>query len=157
MNRILTRIRDFCISSFPLVAFALVISNFVVSCCVARSNHPKFVYKTFVITNEVVTVVSQFFGSVSSPSVSSPVSKDSSTPPPVYPLHYEYFILSGRPVVRMFGSVFHEGDTCSRGVILRIFPDRIILHDGSFIENIQFSDTTQLMKRSLKNDRTTIH
>lgn len=138
MKALLTRFRSFCVSSFPLVAFFLVISNFIVSCSVSRAARPQYHYKTFVVTNVVSSVVTNF---ISSPSFSSSVPSGSNTvssvssDPPVYDGRYKYFVLESRRMAFMDGTYYGEGDICSRGLILRIFPDRIFLHNGSCIEN----------------------
>lgn len=152
MNKFFNWFRSFCVTSFPFVAFVLVVVNFFVSFFVYKSSHPRYYYRCFVITNEVVSVVTSVIPS----SVSSPVSSSlpsasssspSSNPPPVYPVRYEYMLLSGFPCARLFGRVYYEGDFTSRGMILRIFPDRIVLHNGSSFENVGFSsDRSQIRK-----------
>lgn len=144
MKLLFKRFCSFCVTCAPFVAFLLVVSNFFVSCSVIRTAHPRYFYKTIVVTNDVVTIVSNF---VSSSSVSIPVDPShsnlvSSTPlsPPVYNKPFRYFVLGGRRMVAMDGVHFSEGDICSSGIILRIFPDRIILHDGSRIDNSLSSD-----------------
>lgn len=136
MKHLLARFRSFCVGSFPLVAFVLVVSNFFISFRLGQSRKPVYSYRTFVVTNYLHSVVTNFVVS-SSPCVSlSPTNTVSSLPsPPVYQKEYRYFLSSSRRMVYMDGTYFSEGDFCSRGLIVRIFPDMIYLHDGSTIEN----------------------
>lgn len=128
-------------------------SNVLVSCSVSRSCHPRYFYKTFVITNEVVTIITQQVSSLSLPSSVSSSSSSSPSLPPSYPVSYDYFVFSGRPSVRLFGRVYHEGDFTSRGMILRIFPDRILLMNGSVLENVSTTESSRKIKKELlKND-----
>lgn len=138
MKNLLVRFRAFCVSSFPLVAFALVLSNFIVSCSVSRSVKPQYFYKTEVVTNYIHSVVTNFVTGVTSSTIVSTSTNgvsSSSYEPPVYDYSYRYFVLSARRMAYMDGAYLSEGDICSRGLILRIFPDRIFLHDGSVIQN----------------------
>lgn len=151
MKRFFLWFRSFCVTSFPFVAFALVICNFIVSCSVYRTAHPRYFYKTFVITNEVHSVVSSTVPfSVSSPESSS---KSSEYSPSVVPVDYDYMVLSSSPVIRLFGRVYREGDVTSHGLILRIFPDRVFLHDGTVLENSRHSNSDRNLKRIKANDR----
>lgn len=138
MKTLITRFRSFCVSSFPLVAFALVVSNFIVSCSVSRASRPQYHYKTFVITNVVSSVVTNYVSSSflpsSIPSNALPESVEQ-PPPPRYDGSYKYFVLESRRMAYMDGTYYREGDVCSRGIILRIFPDCIYLHNGSVIDN----------------------
>lgn len=137
MKSILVRFRAFCVSSFPLVAFALVVSNFIMSFKISKSVHPQYSYRTFVVTNYLHSVVTNFVSSPSSPSFNSTnFSPSAEKPsPPRYDRSYRYFVNASRRMVYMDGSYYSEGDACSKGLIIRIFPDCIYLHDGSVIDN----------------------
>lgn len=136
MKHILARFRSFCVGSFPLVAFVLVVSNFFISFRLGQTRKPVYSYRTFVVTNYIHSVVTNFVvSSIPVESSSTTNSVSSLTPPPVYQKEYRYFLSSSRRMVYMDGSYFSEGDYCSRGLIVRIFPDIIYLHDGSTIEN----------------------
>lgn len=137
MRQLIARFRSFCVSSFPVVAFALVVANFVTCCCVSRSCHPQYLYKTVVTTNYLHSVVTNF---LYSPSL-SPSTIATNTPsrrdiePTRYPVNYRYFVLGSKPTIYMHGVYYSEGDICSRGIILRIFPDCVYLLNGSILEN----------------------
>lgn len=138
MKQLITRIKSALKTLAPLVAFALLCSNFIVSCCVVRSSRPRYFYNTLVVTNELLTVVSNVLSATYQPTnhVSfSGVSRSSETVPRSQRVNYRYSVVGGKPVVYMHNRYYYEGDITSRGIILRIFPDRIYLHDGFYIEN----------------------
>lgn len=54
----------------------------------------------------------------------------------VYKSPFDYFMVNGCPHVQMYGRNYSLGSPTSRGIIVKIFPDAIILKDGSRIENL---------------------
>ena len=133
-------IKDSLSRALPFLIFCAFLCNFVVSCVVYRSAHPRFIYETHVTTNYIHSVVTNYLSSsLVSPtssvtSVSSQVKPSRpSTQTHIFP--YEYFVISGRSVMRYFGKVYFEGDICSLGLILRIFPDKVFFHNGDVLQN----------------------
>lgn len=159
MKNFFKRIRSFLVLCAPFCIGVLFIVNLVVSFFSYRSSRPQFLYRVFVVTNVVSSVTTSFFGSVSGTFtngqsiVSSPVRHT----PPSFSLPYDYFVLSGKPYIRYFDKHYTEGDYCSRGMIMRIFPDRVFLWDGSVIENARLRSSNNLpLERTMKNDRQSI-
>lgn len=139
-RNIFTKLRLILRRCWTVLVFAVAISNFVMSCSVSRMTRPQYVYTT--TTNEIfyTSVVTQFISSAStssslplsdSPSSSDSFSRnhDSST------YHYRYMLVGGRKCVELFGRICYVGSRTSYGRIVDIFPDRILLDDGSFIVN----------------------
>lgn len=107
--------------------------------------------KSVVTTNVVEMVVlstnelsSASSPSNSSPSVSSPFffyppsspsSPSERVPRQVAEYPYQYFLCGRRIGACMFGRYYYDGSPCSYGRIDKIFPDRIILVGGDWIQN----------------------
>lgn len=136
----LASIKEKIAGAVPFFLTCAFLCNFVLSCVVYRSSHPRYIYETHVTTNYVHSVVTNFLPPsvvLSSNSVSSVVSpsKSSSSSTESHRFPYEYFILSGRASMRYYGKVYYEGDVCSLGLILRIFPDKVFFHNGDVLLN----------------------
>ena len=135
MKSFLERLRSSLRSFLPLVLFCLVVSNFVLSCSAFRSARPQYRYHHVVVTNEVVQVVSNSVpSSVDSFSPRKEVERASDSLPEIS-RPYTFFYLSGEAFAKLDGFYYRSGDVLSSGRIVRIFPDRIYLHDGSTIVN----------------------
>lgn len=161
MKNFFKRIRSFLVLCAPFCIGVLFIVNLVVSFFSYRSSRPQFLYRVFVVTNVVSTVTTSFVGSVSQSFSNGLSIVNSPSPvrhsPPVISLPYDYFVLSGKPYIRYFDKHYTEGDYCSRGMIMRIFPDRVFLWDGSVIENARLRSSDNLpLERNKKNDRKSI-
>lgn len=65
--------------------------------------------------------------------------KENQSSPPLpqkvaeYP--YQYFLIARRIGAKMFNRYYYEGSPCSYGRIRYIYPDRIILENGDWIQN----------------------
>lgn len=57
-------------------------------------------------------------------------------PPRSYRLRYYAFVVDSRPCASMSGRYYYEGDRHAYGVIRSIFPERIYLEGGDYIENV---------------------
>ncbi len=136
MKNFFKRFRSLLVSASPFAVALLFLSNLIVSFFVYRSSRPQALYRFFVVTNYVHSVSTNLPSSPSSHSLSLNLAapRESRLPDQVS-VDYLYFVLSGRPCVRMYGKIYSEGDYCSRGLILRIYPDRILLWDGTYLEN----------------------
>lgn len=137
MSAILTRFRAFCVSSFPLVAFALVVANFITCCSVSRSCHPQYVYSTIATTNYISEVITNYLSSplYSTNSINIDTKELKQNSPPSFNVSYQYFVIGDSPTIKMNGVYYREGQVCSKGIILRIFPDTVYLHNGSTLSN----------------------
>lgn len=134
----------------PFVAFSLVVSNFCLSCAAYRSARPQYRYRHFTVTNEIVTVVSNVSGSV----LAKDISQNNIAPgfsSPVISRPYSYFVVAGVSMAYLDGFYYRAGDSVSSGIIIRIFPDCILLHDGSRIMNSSLPSTQR--KEFPPNDR----
>lgn len=74
----------------------------------------------------------------SSPSSNS-VDRAPSFTPSQYSFPYSYFAADGRSGARLNGRYVYVGSRTAFGIVSDIFPERIILDDGSFINNTQKS------------------
>lgn len=134
-----------------LFVFLALLLNLFVVYRFESTRKPQVVYtvqKVFVNTN-ISDVVSSPLGSsdvVSFPLISSPVSSAaaSSSFLPRYSsvsnvvacsADYHYFLIGRDRCARMWDRIFYEGSLTSYGRIVTIFPDRILLDDGSWIQN----------------------
>lgn len=61
-------------------------------------------------------------------SVSSPRPKETRS-------RFSYSVVSGRRCFRWFSHDYYEGDVCSLGLVLRVFPDRVFFHNGDVLLN----------------------
>ena len=152
----------------PPVLLALAIANFLLACHVGRQNYPTVIEKVSVITNVVSSADSDFSSLSVSNSVSSVplVTRPSlvtNSPSQVCETSYQYFITGRRIGCKMFGRFYFEGSPCSYGRIDSIYPDRILLSSGDWIQNLQrFEDGNLIVSDSSErkvrtNDRPTIH
>lgn len=133
----MARITAFFKKYFPLLAFAMVVSNFVLSCSAIRSIRPQKVIHYSEVTNYVYSVSSNILTSTFSPT--NTTSSSSVVPPVEHPAEYDYFVNAGSPCIRIYGKIVFEGDVVSYGRIFRIFPDRLFLMNGDIIVNSKFA------------------
>ena len=79
--------------------------------------------------------------------VSSPSSHDSSFVPSSavkdIDVDYDYYMVGPYRRVNMFGRTFFEGSLTSYGRILRIYPDRLQLDNGSYLVNRKFKTSNK--------------
>lgn len=130
-----------CSSFAGLIVFGMLLLNLVVVFLFEKSRSPQVVYsveRVLVNTNDssFVSVTGSIPVEVSSnvlSSVSDPVS--SSSPVVRISTNYDYFMYGQSRLVKMFDRFFSEGSLTSYGRIVTIFPDRILLDDGSYINN----------------------
>ena len=148
ISRFLSNVRDFS----PLLLAVMAVCNLVMAFNV-RSTVRKS--SSVVVTNYVDLVnfpspvsvgtssntVSSLFGSLgslvpsSSPDLPSVSSSEKEERKVFCNLPYQYFVANRRIGAQICGRYFYEGSLCSGGYISKIFPDRILLEDGSFIVN----------------------
>lgn len=141
-----------CSSLAGLLVFLMIFLNLAVVYSFEKSRKPQIVYtveRVFVNTNvnssAVVATVpardpvpSSSASDASGSNVVSVVSDPNaglvrlSTP-------YDFFTYDFRRFCRMFDRMFAEGSLTSFGRIVVIFPDRILLEDGSYINNSKWS------------------
>lgn len=116
---------------YPVLFLALILCNFVLSCSVYKSHQPRHFYHT--VTNSVwfYSTVTQFISSASS--VTNLVDSVSTKVADSYCSDFVYFLVDGRPRVNLWGRPYFLGSRTSRGIIVDIFPDRVILDNGSSI------------------------
>lgn len=131
---------------YPLLFLALAIMNFVVSCRIIH-RQPEVVHHYETVTNVVESVsISNFIEKVSSSGLStnilgsafglsSPSSAVSYEPKCVAKTSYQYYLVGRRCGVLMYGRRYFDGSLCSYGRIDKVFPDRILLSNGDWIEN----------------------
>lgn len=138
----MTRLNSFLVGFFrrnyPIVCGCAVLSNIVLSCSAWKSVTPQYVYTTVTNVVETVSVVTQLVKSSSSdfPFKSSPESSKPEFRPTEYPCNdYLYFVADGRKCVRLWGRIYMAGSLTSRGRVLDVFPDRVVLENGDSISN----------------------
>lgn len=116
---------------YPVLFLCLILCNFVLSCSVYRAYQPRHYYHT--VTNSVwfYSTVTQYLAtaSVSSNLVDNVSSRGVDT----FCNDYVYFLVDGRPRVRLWGRPYFLGSRTSRGIIVGIFPDRVQLDNGNSI------------------------
>lgn len=120
----------------PLFIFLALVANLIIVYRFETTRKPQVVYsveRVLINTNSVSSVSVPLTNSVSSVSVvhsstgfSARVSCNA---------NYDYFLYNGVRGVKMWDRFYNEGSLTSYGRIDKIFPDRIILDDGSFIVN----------------------
>ncbi len=123
--------------SFPFSLFLLAVCNvlflwravsrLVPRVDVQRTEHTEFIYS--VVTDRVEIAYSP--SSHDSPISSSSSARDMD-------VDYDYYMVGPYRRVEMFGRTFHEGSLTSYGRILRIYPDRLQLDNGSYLVNRKF-------------------
>ena len=134
----MARLAAFLVSVFkrcyPLVCTFLILSNFVAACSCWRSISPRHFYHTVSNTVFSVSVVTQLVDRVSLDPASALSSPAPRYEPKEYPCRdYVYYMLEGRQYVRLYGRVYSHGGLTSRGRIVGIFPDRVLLDNGDSI------------------------
>lgn len=139
MTRLNLNLIGFFRRNYPMVCVCLVLSNFVLSCASWRSVTPQYVYSTVTNVVERVTVVTQLQERVEGErkkGLLQPPSQSDLYRPKDYPCNdYLYFVADGRKCVRLWGRVYLSGSLTSRGRILDVFPDRVVLEGGDSILN----------------------
>ena len=131
----------------PLFIFLALVANLIIVYRFETTRKPQVVYsveRVLINTNTVSSVsapLTNSFSSVSAPlansfsSVSVSHSSTGSTARVSCNANYDYFLYNGVRGVKMWDRFYNEGSLTSYGRISKIFPDRIILDDGSFIVN----------------------
>lgn len=133
-------------SFVPVFLLVLLISNCFAIWYFEKSRLPQVIYSVERVSSSPAS------SSVVSVTNSSPVV---SAPSPVVPDHvplsstnklftvqafYDYGISWGRRFALLWGRYFYEGDPTSYGEISFIYPERIILADGSVIVNTKWNN-----------------
>ena len=128
--------------SFPFSLFLLAVCNvlflwrafsrLVPRVDVQRTEHTEYVYS--VVTDRVEIVTSS--SSHDSPYPSSSAFKD-------IDVDYDYYMVGPHRRVNLFGRTFYEGSLTSYGRILRIYPDRLQLDNGSYLVNRKFKTSNK--------------
>ena len=108
------------------------VSRLVPRVAVQRTEHTEYVYSVVTDRVEIVTSPSSFDSSISSSSSSKDVDVD-----------YDYYLVGFHRRVNMFGRTFYEGSLTSYGRILRIYPDRLLLDNGSYLVNRKFKTSNK--------------
>lgn len=142
----------------PLFVFLALLSNIFVVYYFEKSREPQIIYCVRPQTNDAPASVSST-SPVPLPSSIVRSSKPSSSSGSVQSLpsvsvHYHYFMAGGNRHVQMWNRYFSEGSLTSYGRIINIFPDRILLEDGSYIVNstwknaptVSTTNSTKLVK-----------
>lgn len=63
------------------------------------------------------------------------------TPPRAYSLVYHYMECDNNPIAWCNGRYLHIGDRHAYGVVVDIFPERIYLSNGDYIDNVKTKGT----------------
>lgn len=152
----------------PFLMFLLMCTNVFVIYRFESTRKPRVVYsveRVLIPSNTVAGVSSKSdissskfslpTNSVSSSLSSSSVSSSSSVPAVVIVCRtpYHYFMLGRNIYVEMFGRYYGRGSLCSYGIIKMIFPDRILLDDGSWILNSKFDVSSSFNSSTNKAHR----
>lgn len=124
----------------PLFVFIALIVNIFIVISFEKSRKPQVVYCVRPAETNHVEKSSDPSPIVSESILSSTPSKtpsalSQSTSSGFPSVLYDFFVVNGRRGVQMWGRLFSEGSPTSYGRIVTIFPDRILLEDGSFIIN----------------------
>lgn len=139
MTRLNLNIIGFFRRNYPIVCVCLVVSNFALSCASWRSVSPQYVYSTVTNVVDRVTVVTQILERVESQTnnvLNQPAPQADTRRFVDYPCgDYLYFVADGRKTVRLWGRFYYAGSQTSRGRILDVFPDRVVLENGDSIVN----------------------
>lgn len=120
----------------PLFIFLALVVNLIIVYRFETTRKPQVVYsveRVLINTNTVSSVSARLTNFVSS--VSVPHSSTGSVVRVSCNVNYDYFLYNGVRGVKMWDRFYNEGSLTSYGRISKIFPDRIILDDGSFIVN----------------------
>lgn len=138
----LSSVKDFLKGLAPFLVCLCAIANFFVSCSVSRAVRPQFVYS--VVTNFVVSSnLSTSAAPVSVYSVGSVLPTVEGKAPRVDPLfeevkiEYHAFVERGRACFRWLDHDYRVGDATSYGIVVGIYPDRILLHNGNRLVNLK--------------------
>ena len=108
------------------------VSRLVPRVDVQRTEHTEYVYS--VVTDRVEIVTSP--ASHDSSYLPSSASKD-------IDVDYDYYMVGPHRRANMFGRTFYEGSLTSYGRILRIYPDRLHLDNGSYLVNRKFKTSNK--------------
>ena len=130
-------------SFVPVFILALLVSNCVVIWYFEKSRRPQVIYSVERVSSpaSVVAVTnSSPVVSDSSPVVSDHVPLSSTNKLFTVKAFYDYGISWGRRFALLWGRYFYEGDPTSYGEISFIYPERIILADGSVIVNTKWNN-----------------
>lgn len=141
----ISRLRKFAVSLWPLVLTGLIFSNFVLSYSAFRSASPREYHFYREITNTVFSTSSDVPSSVVSTNIPVPVASSSPLEPQKpqeFLVPYNFMVISGAPCMRYYGRYYYEGDVMSRGRIFRIFPDRVFLATGDVLVNSRSASDT---------------
>lgn len=135
---------------FRLVHFALfllVLCNLFVIWRFERSRKPQIVQETITIVTNQVYVVTNFLSGADAPGylpgnalAASNEVRRVNDPQWEIELPYRYGVAFGQRYVDIGGRLFSEGSPTSYGVIVRIFPERLVLDNGYFIKNLDFNN-----------------
>lgn len=117
-----------CKRFYPLLFIILIITNCLISYRVGHSLQPvqhyheitNTVYYTSIVTQMVNKAVSDFV-------TSSDINREYECS------DYVYFVVDGRPRVRLWGRPYFIGSRTSRGIIRDIYPDMCIMDNGNTI------------------------
>lgn len=138
----LSSVKDFFKGLAPFLVCLCAIANFFVSCTVSRAVRPQIVYT--VETNFVVSSsVSTSAAPVSVSAVGSVLPTVEGKAPRVDPLfeevkiEYHAFVACGRACFRWLDHDYRVGDATSYGIVVGIYPDRILLHNGNRLVNLK--------------------
>lgn len=151
----------------PLLMFLCMLANVGVIYRFESTRKPRVVYsveRVLIPSNSVPSSVSapsrrssvsprDYITNTPPFSVSSPVPSAPALPVVACLTPYHYFTMGNQMCVKMWGRYYSRGSLCSYGIIRRIFPDRILLDDGSWIVNAEYdgvrasSFTTNRVKR----------
>lgn len=125
-----------------VLCILLAVSNFVVIFLFERSKAPKIerIYET-VTTNHFIVVTNTIVSSsADSPSAVSDSFPGSTLDSEIL-VSYKYFLIDGTRHIEYCGRYFSEGSPTSYGRIVTIFPDRVLLDNGRYLKNRDFSDS----------------
>lgn len=151
------KIKAFLYRLLPLSVIACCICNIYFAYRVNVESRPVTVFNYHEVTNRIDvssnSLPSNMFSSVS---LSSPDSPSDSVARPscasVCRVPYQYFLCGRRIGAYVWGRFYYEGSPCSYGRISMIFPDRIILDSGDWIENARVFDPFDKSNRRLNHD-----
>lgn len=108
------------------------VSRLVPRVDVQRTEHTEYVYSVVTDRVEIVTSPSSHYSSYLPASASKDIDVD-----------YDYYMVGPYRRANMFGRTFYEGSVTSYGRILRIYPDRLQLDNGSYLVNRKFKTSNK--------------